>query len=180
MTSQNEPFSQGNTGGSGSESPVNESKTQESRVPFRNRIRRILKEETHQVSGYHRLTDKYPKGRWLEVKIEEIGERCIDEKKLYRVLSNSKQSLGGESNRDWWRRSVIWGFYHYWCKPNFQVTKFYLFVHQDVSPLTLKSRVRKGVGFNPELTVVEVERPQFPTTSEGHRSFINKHYKPTK
>ena len=111
--------------------------------------------------------------------IEEAGERCIDEKDLFRTLSNSKQSVGGESNRDWWRRSVIWGFYHFWCKPNFQVTRFYLFVDGEVSPLVLKSRVRKAVGFNSELAVNDIECPQYPRTSEGHRSFINKHYKTT-
>ena len=107
------------------------------------------------------------------------GELCIDEKKLYRILSNSKQSVGGESNRDWWRKWVIWGFYHYWCKPNFQVTKFYLLVHDIVSPIVLTSRVRKAVGFNAELSVTEVDSPQYPSTSEGHHAFINKHYKPT-
>jgi hypothetical protein len=149
------------------------------RVPLRKRIRQILKEETHQVSGYHRLKDHYPDTKWLEIKIEEPGELCIDEKKLYRILSNSKQSVGGESNRDWWRKWVIWGFYHYWCKPNFQVTKFYLLVHDIVSPIVLTSRVRKAVGFNADLSVTEVESPQYPSTSEGHHAFINKHYKPT-
>ena len=129
--------------------------------------------------GYHRLKDHYPDTKWLEIKLEEPGELCIDEKKLYRILSNSKQSVGGESNRDWWRKWVIWGFYHYWCKPNFQVTKFYLLVHDIVSPIVLTSRVRKAVGFNADLSVTEVDSPQYPSTSEGHHAFINKHYKPT-
>ena len=131
------------------------------------------------MSGYHRLKDHYPDTKWLEIKIEEPGELCIDEKKLYRILSNSKQSVGGESNRDWWRKWVIWGFYHYWCKPNFQVTKFYLLVHDIVSPIVLTSRVRKAVGFTSDLSVTEVDSPQYPSTSEGHHAFINKHYKPT-
>ena len=131
------------------------------------------------MSGYHRLKDHYPDTKWLEIKIEEPGELCIDEKKLYRILSNSKQSVGGESNRDWWRKWVIWGFYHYWCKPNFQATKFYLLVHDIVSPIVLTSRVRKAVGFNADLSVTEVDSPQYPSTSEGHHAFINKHYKPT-
>jgi len=46
------------------------------------------------------LKDHYPDTKWLEIKIEEPGELCIDEKKLYRILSNSKQSVGGESNRN--------------------------------------------------------------------------------
>ena len=112
-------------------------------------------------------------------KNRRAGELCIDEKKLYRILSNSKQSVGGESNRDWWRKWVIWGFYHYWCKPNFQVTKFYLLVHDIVSPIVLTSRVRKAVGFTSDLSVTEVDSPQYPSTSEGHHAFINKHYKPT-
>ncbi len=154
-------------------------KTEKSREAFVNLVRNILREETQKLSCHNRLTDQYPEGKWLEVVIEEAGERCIDEKDLFRTLSNSKQSVGGESNRDWWRRSVIWGFYHYWCKPNFQVTRFYLFVDGEVSPLVLKSRVRKAVGFTSELAVNYIECPKYPRTSEGHRSFINKHYKTT-
>ena len=55
------------------------SKRRESRS---NRIRRILREETHQLRSYHELTDRYPTGRWVELVVSEPGEECIDEKKL--------------------------------------------------------------------------------------------------
>ena len=57
----------------------------------------------------------------------------------------------------------------------FQVTKFYLLVHDVVSPIVLTSRVRKT---NADLSVT-VDSPQYLSTSEGHHAFINKHYKPT-
>ena len=74
-------------------------KTEKSREAFVNLVRNILREETQKLSCHNRLTDQYPEGKWLEVVIEEAGERCIDEKDLFRTLSNSKQSVGGESNR---------------------------------------------------------------------------------
>ena len=149
------------------------SKRRESRS---NRIRRILREETHQFRSYHELTDRYPTGRWVELVVNEPGEECIDEKKLFRFLSNSKQSIGGVSNRDWWRRNVIWGFYHYWCRPESKVTKFYLFMESSVSELVLKTRLVKVVGVGSEVEVRRVERPLYPTNSEGYRSFINGHF----
>lgn len=147
------------------------------RVPFRNRIRQILREETDDMSSFETLMASVPDGKWLELVVEEEGERCIDEKKLYRLLSNAKQSIGGMSNRKWWRKNVICGFYHFWCKPDQRVTKFLLYVQPDSSLIVLKARVKKGVGLSPQISVKQVESPDYPTSSEGYKSFINNTYK---
>ena len=141
------------------------------------RIRQILREETDDMSSFETLMASVPDGKWLELVVEEEGERCIDEKKLYRLLSNAKQSSGGMSNRKWWRKNVICGFYHFWCKPDQRVTKFLLYVQPDSSHIVLKARVKKGVGLSPQISVKQVESPDYPTSSEGYKSFINNTYK---
>ena len=109
----------------------------------------------------------------MELRVSEPGEECIDEKKLYRFLSNSKQSIGGQSNRDWWRQNVIWGFYHFWCSSQSKVTVFNLFVGASVSELVLRSRLVKVVGLDCDVSVQEVSKPVFPRSTEGYKCFMN-------
>ena len=163
-------FFAGNQGGKSSLNPPNTPQNPENSIPRREQIRRILREETQddrRVVHPPHATDAH----WIQVTITETGERCTNENTLYRILSNSKQSVGGVSNRVWWNRHVIRGFYHYTCAEGSQTTRFCLLIQPSPSVSSLHTRFRKTVGFSADIKTEFINELAYPKSRKGFKSF---------
>lgn len=94
--------------------------------------------------------------KWWNVKIE-LNNSQNEPDTIYRILSNSKQTTGYLTNRDWWK-SYVQGGILFW-EFNGDKMEFFLEVDTRVTEMDITTRFRKTLQQGNLLSVREVNHP---------------------
>lgn len=99
---------------------------------------------------------------WYEITINVHNPFKVVPSDLIRGLSNNKQSIGGRTNREWWKTNVITGYY---------ITRFtqtgleivlYLNLKREINHMDFKIRVKKMCGLGSKVRVVRTQHLLIP------------------
>jgi hypothetical protein len=99
---------------------------------------------------------------WYEVKINMPERSRLTPSYILRAISNSKQSVGRRTNREWWKQNVMTGFYLTNLNTSGLQIIMYLKVKKELHLLDFRTRIKKICGLASQLNVVRVNELYLP------------------
>jgi hypothetical protein len=99
--------------------------------------------------------------KWYKI-IILIPDLQLSPNEVIRKLSNSKHSIGCVSNREWWDKTVIKGFYLSDISKEVTVVTLCLNLSKDLHELELHTRIKKICGLSSKINSYRVNEINIP------------------